>query len=258
MRPVPLLSPALSGLPGIAHGFFTREGGVSGGLYASLNGGMGSNDDRAHVLENRRRMAAVLNVGPERFLNVWQVHSPDCVTVTGPFPDAERPKADAMATATPGLALAVATADCGPVLFADPAARVIGAAHAGWRGAIGGVLESTLAAMERLGARRGGIAVALGPMLSQANYEVGQEFVARFVDEAPDNADFFRAAARDGHAMFDLPGYIRRRLGAAGIARIDDLARCTYAEDGLFYSYRRATHRGEADYGRLLAAIALA
>jgi polyphenol oxidase len=254
----PLQSPSLSALPGIRHAFFTREGGVSQGIYASLNGGMGSSDDRAKVMENRLLMAAHLAVQPGHFLNVWQIHSADCMTVDGPWPGEERPKADAMATRIPGIALAIATADCGPILFADPGARVVGAAHAGWKGAIGGVLEATLDAMERLGARRADIAVTIGPMLSQANYEVGPEFFERFIAEAAANADFFKPSVKAGHAMFDLPGYIRRRLAAAGVAAIDDLARCTYADETRFYSYRRVTHRKEADYGRLMSAIVLA
>jgi hypothetical protein len=255
--PSPVLSPALSALPGIGHAFFTREGGVSAGLYAGLNGGLGSGDDRASVLENRRRMAAHLDVAPARFLSVWQVHSPDAVTVDGPWPGEERPKADALVTATPGLALAVATADCGPVLFADPAARVIGAAHAGWKGAFTGVLEATLNAMERLGATRARTTVAIGPMLSAANYEVGPEFVERFVADDAANAAFFRPAARAGHAMVDLPAYIRRRLERAGVAAIHDSGLCTYADEARFFSYRRTTHRREADYGRLISAITL-
>jgi polyphenol oxidase len=255
--PSPIASPALSAIPSIRHAFFTREGGVSEGpVYASLNGGMGSNDERAHVVENRRRMAAHLGVPPERLLSVWQVHSPDCLHVTAPWPG-ERPKADAMATATPGLALGIATADCGPLLFADPKAHVIGVAHAGWKGAIGGVIEATLARMEELGARRADITVAIGPMLSQANYEVGPEFVAQFVAADNDNARFFAPSPRPGHAMFDLPAYNRVRLERAGVGAVEDLALCTYADERRFYSYRRTTHRKEPDYGRLISAIAL-
>jgi hypothetical protein len=253
----PVLSSALAALPGIGHAFFTREGGVSEGLYAGLNGGLGSGDERPRVVENRRRMAAHLGVAPERFLGVWQVHSPDAVTVEGPWPGDERPKADALVTATPGLALGVATADCGPVLFADPDAGVIGAAHAGWKGAFTGVLEATLAAMQRLGASPARTCAAIGPMLSAANYEVGPEFVARFLDQDTDNAAFFRASPRREHAMFDLPAYLRLRLNRAGVGRIEDLALCTYADEARFYSYRRTTHRQEADYGRLISAIVL-
>jgi hypothetical protein len=252
----PVTTPALA-LPGIRHAWFTREGGVSQGLHASLNGGLGSQDERPRVLENRRRMAAHMGVAPERLLSVWQVHSPDAVLVRGPWPGEERPKADAMVTDQPGLALAIATADCGPILFADATAGVIGAAHAGWKGAIGGVLEATIAAMEGLGAARGRITAAIGPMLSQHNYEVGPEFVARFLEEDADNDGFFLPSPKPGHAMFDLPAYIARRLQRAGVGSIGDVALCTYQDEQRFYSYRRATHRQEADYGRLIAAIAL-
>jgi len=253
----PLTCPKLSRLQGVRHAWFTREGGVSEGpLYATLNGGQGSRDEPASVAENRRRMAAHMGVRPERFLNVWQVHSADAVVVDGPW-TGERPKADALATATRGLALTIATADCGPVLFADAAAGVIGAAHAGWQGAFKGVLEATLDTMEALGARRARIAATIGPMLSQANYEVGPEFVARFLAQAPDNACYFRPSPREGHAMFDLPAYNRARLMQAGVGAVNDLGLCTYADEARFFSYRRTTHRGEADYGRLICAIAL-
>ncbi|MGL4635866.1 MAG: peptidoglycan editing factor PgeF [Beijerinckiaceae bacterium] len=253
----PVTSSALSGILGIRHAFFTREGGVSAGLYASLNGGLGSQDERALVLENRRRMAAHMGVSDERFLNVWQIHSADVVAVDSPWTTDERPKADAMVTATPHLSIAVATADCGPVLFADANARVIGAAHAGWQGAFHGVLEATLDAMEAQGARRSAITAVIGPMLSQRNYEVGPEFVARFLAQDADNARFFVPSNRESHAMFDLPAYNTMRLTKAGVGQVQDLAMCTYADEQRFYSYRRATHRKEADYGRLLAAIAI-
>jgi polyphenol oxidase len=254
----PVQSPALLALPGIRHAFFTRQGGVSEGpIYGSLNGGMGSGDDKAKVTENRRRMAAFLDIQPESLVSVWQVHSPDCLHVTAPW-TGERPKADAMATATGGLALGVATADCGPVLFADPAAGVVGAAHAGWKGAIGGVIEATLLRMEELGAKRKNVTAVLGPMLSQWNYEVGPEFVARFVAENTGNARFFIPSAKAGHAMFDLPGYNMERLQQAGVGQAESLALCTYADEERFYSYRRTTHRSEPDYGRLISAICLA
>jgi YfiH family protein len=254
----PVLSPTLSAFPGIRHAFFTREGGASEGpVYGSLNGGIGSADDRGKIMENRRRMAVHLGVGPENLVSVWQVHSPDCLHVTGPWPG-ERPKADAMATVTPGIALGVATADCGPLLFADAGAGVIGAAHAGWKGAIGGVIEATLARMEALGATRKNISAVIGPMLSQANYEVGPEFIARFLAEDGGNARFFVKSLRPAHAMFDLPGYNRLRLERAGVGTVENLALCTYADEQRFYSYRRATHRKEPDYGRLISAICLA
>jgi polyphenol oxidase len=257
----PVTAPSLTALPGLRHAFFTRQGGQSQGLYASLNGGQGSNDAPVDVTENRRRMAAHLGVDPTRFLSVWQVHSPDVAVVTGPWTESpwngERPKADALVTATPGLSLAIATADCGPVLLADPQACIIGAAHAGWKGAFGGVLETTIEAMERLGAARSRMHVALGPMLGPLNYEVTQEFVARFTEADAANQRFF-APGQPGHAQFDLPGYIRARLVAAGVGHIEDTGLCTYADEARFYSYRRATHRKEPDYGRLMAAISLA
>ncbi len=253
--PSPVRVPHLD-LQGIDHAFFTREGGVSQGIYAGLNGGVGSNDDPAAVRENRRRMASTLNVTPERFLNVWQVHSADVVTVTGPW-TGERPKADGMATVVPGIALTVASADCGPVLFADAAAGVIGACHAGWKGAFTGVLENTLAAMERLGALRSRTVAVLGPTISRAAYEVGPEFTARFEARDADLLRFFTPSPTPGHAMFDLPGFIGAQLGRAGVGRFVDTGLCTYADEARFYSYRRTTHRKEADYGRLIAGIVL-
>jgi YfiH family protein len=248
----------LSALAGIRHGFFTREGGVSEGIYATLNAGVGSNDDPAKVAENRDRMAAALGVTAEHFLTAYQIHSPQVVVAEMPWTQAARPRADAIVTRAPGLAIGVSTADCGPVLFADAQARVIGAAHAGWRGALTGVVEATVAAMQQLGADRSRIAAAIGPMISQPNYEVGDDLLQQFVSVDSSNARFFIPAARSGHALFDLPGYIAGQLARAGIKQIDDLQRCTYAEPALFFSYRRATHRGEPDYGRHVNAIALA
>jgi hypothetical protein len=250
-------APALAALPGIRHAFFTREGGVSEGLYASLNGGVGSSDKPDRVRENRRRMTQHLGVAPDALASLYQVHSPDVITVEQAWPHGERPKADGMVTNSRGVALGIATADCGPVLFADAEARVIGGAHAGWKGAFTGVLEATLEAMERLGARRERVVAALGPMISRKAYEVGPEFIARFTEVAPDNTRYFSPSEREGHAMFDLPAYIRARLEGAGIATFQDLGLCTYADERRFYSYRRTTHRGEPDYGRLISAIAL-
>jgi polyphenol oxidase len=245
-------------LPGISHAFFTREGGVSGGLYASLNGGVGSRDDAGLVAENRARMAAVLKVAPDCLLSAYQVHSPDVVVAQAPWPGDARPRGDAIVSRTAGLAIGVSTADCGPILLADPDAHVIGAAHAGWRGALGGVVEATVAAMERLGAARERIRAALGPMIRQDSYEVGPDLIARFAAEDEGSERFFRPAARDGHAHFDLGGYIAARLARAGVRQIEDLGLCTYAEPARFFSFRRTTHRGEADYGRHINAIALA
>ncbi len=241
-------------LPGIAHGFFGRTGGVSDGIYASLNCGPGSGDARAHVIENRRRVADALDA---ELINVHQIHSGTAVTVAAPWALGEGPKADGMATATPGIALGILTADCAPVLFADPEARVIGAAHAGWRGALGGVLEATLEAMEGLGAARGAISAAIGPAIAQLNYEVGPEFRTAFTDADPDNARFFISSERPAHFRFDLEGYVAARLAAAGIAKVEPMGACTYAREADFFSFRRQTHRGETEYGRQVSAIAL-
>jgi YfiH family protein len=249
---------SLAALPGIRHAFFTREGGVSEGIYASLNGGVGSNDKPAAVAENRARMAAAVGVAPERLVTAYQVHSAEVVVAETPWTAAERPRVDAVVTRVPGLAIAVSTADCGPVLLADAEAGVIGAVHAGWRGALAGVTDAAVAAMERLGARRTRIVAAIGPLIRQDNYEVGRDLIAAFTGADPGNAAFFRSTDRAGHALFDLPGYIAARLARAGIAQIEDLGLCTYAEERRFFSFRRATHRGEPDYGRHVNAIALA
>jgi YfiH family protein len=243
--------------PGIRHAFFTRQGGVSTGLYASLNGGIGSADSAAHVIENRARMAAALGVEPRCLITAYQIHSPQVIVAEGPWPAEARPRADAIVTRSTALAIGVSTADCGPVLFADPKARVIGAAHAGWRGALTGVLEATIAAMARLGAAREAIRVALGPMIRQPNYEVGPDLIERFAAEDRESGSFFAPAVRAGHALFDLPGYIAARLTRAGVGHIEDLNACTYADAARFFSYRRATHLGEPDYGRHVNAIAL-
>ncbi|GAB4066098.1 peptidoglycan editing factor PgeF [Ancylobacter sonchi] len=248
-------SPALKALPGIRHAFFTREGGVSEGIYAGLNGGTGSNDVPENVVENRARMAGALGVPATHLLTCWQIHSPDCLVARVPWQ--ERPKADAVATDTPGIAVGVAIADCGPVLFADAQAGVVGAAHAGWKGAVGGVLDATLARMEELGARRERVVAAIGPLIRQPSYEVGPEFVANLTALDAGNARFLAPSERDGHAMFDLPGYIAARLTRLGVGTVDDLGLDTYSDADRFYSYRRATHRGEPDYGRLIAAITL-
>jgi YfiH family protein len=252
-----LKAKTLAALPGLTHAFFTRQGGVSDGVYASLNGGIGSRDLPGNVAENRARMAAALDVAPENFLTAYQVHSPDVVTAEEPWTPHARPRADAIVTKRPGLSVGVSTADCGPVLFADAQARVVGAAHAGWRGALAGILEATLAAMEKLGARRGRVVAALGPMIRQPNYEVGPEFVAAFLAADAGNGRFFASSAGEGRARFDLAGFIAARLAAAGVARVEDLGHCTYAEPDLFFSYRRSVHRAEPDYGRHVNAIAL-
>jgi polyphenol oxidase len=251
-----LQSPLLSAVPGLRHAFFSREGGVSDGIYAGLNGGLGSNDDPAAVAENRRRMAEQMGVPPSHFLGVHQIHSPDAVVATGPWQGASRPRADAIVTRTEGLAIGITAADCGPLLLVDPDARVIGAAHAGWKGALTGIVESTIEAMEKLGAERAGIVAAIGPLIRQPSYEVGNEFVERFMEEDAENALFFLPAAREGHAMFDLAGFIRKRLENAGVLVIDDIGIDTYSDER-FFSYRRSVHRKEPDYGRHVHAIVL-
>jgi YfiH family protein len=242
-------------LPGVRHAFFTRAGGVSRGLYGSLNCGLGSKDERACVLQNRAYVAGRMGVARNRLLALYQAHTADCVVVDGPW-DGDPPRADAMATKTPGLALGVSAADCTPVLFVDPQARVIGAAHAGWRGALGGVLEAALAGMERLGAKRDRVCAAIGPTIRQPSYEVGAEVREAFVSANPSAARFF-AAGQGGRWQFDLPGVVAARLAAAGVEQVEDLGLDTYADEARFFSYRRMTHRGEADYGRHLHAIVL-
>lgn len=251
-----ITSPDLAALPGIRHAFFTREGGVSTGIYASLNGGLGSKDEAAAITENRARMARHMAVAPDHLVSLYQVHSPDVEVVTGPWLG-DRPKADAMVTTAPGVALGVSSADCGPILFADAEARVVAGAHSGWKGAFSGVVGSTVTAMEKLGARRERIVAVLGPTISAAAYEVGPEFVERFKMENATFGRFFKASDRPAHAMFDLPAFIAHKAQEAGIGLFVDLALCTYGDEQRFFSYRRATHREEGDYGRLISAIAL-
>lgn len=238
----------------LRHGFFTRKGGASSGVFQGLNCGPGSSDQAEIVSINRARVAEAMGVAPDHLVTVHQVHSADVVTVTAPLPD--RPRADALVTATPDIALAVLTADCQPVLFADAKAGVVGAAHAGWRGALDGVLEATLDAMEALGADRAATRAVIGPSISQAAYEVGQEFLERFLDEDAGNQRFF-ANGEAGKYLFDLPAFGLHRLRAAGIGETVWTRHCTYGDPARFYSYRRATHAGEADYGRLISAIRL-
>ena len=245
-----------SALEGVPHGFLARTGGVSSGLLASLNCGPGSGDDTEAVAENRARAVAAVAPG-SRLVSVYQVHSAICVNVKEPWGDDARPEADALVTDRPGLVLGILTADCAPVLLADRQAGVVGAAHAGWKGAFGGVLENTIAAMEALGASRGRIAAAICPCIAQASYEVDREFHDRLVSHDATNIDLLAPGA-PGQFQFDLDGYVARRLAAEGIVRIDPLGLDTYAQPERFYSYRRSTHRGEPDYGRNLSAIALA
>jgi YfiH family protein len=243
-------------LDGIAHGFLGREGGVSTGIVAGLNVGLGSDDARAAIAENRRRATyAVLRHAA--LVTLHQVHSAEACAVTAPFADEARPHADALVTDRPGLLLGILTADCAPVLLADREAGVVGAAHAGWKGALGGVTDAAVAAMEALGARRSRITAAIGPCIARASYEVDDGFVARFAAEDPENERFFSLGRRDGHHQFDLEAYVAQRLAAAGLARVEALGLDTYADERRFFSFRRATHRGEPDYGRQIALIGL-
>jgi hypothetical protein len=245
----------------ITHGFYGRRGGVSAGIYTSLNCGPGSSDDQNAVTENRRRVAADLGAPVDNLISLCQVHSPDCLVIIGPVGTGEeRPKADAMATDVPGVALGVLTADCGPVLFegVKPDGRpVIGAAHAGWGGAVKGVLESTLDRMIRLGAVPESIRAAVGPCIGPASYEVSAGFEAPFLAHDPESERFFKGARKEGHMMFDLPGYIAFRLANAGVGHITITGVDTYKEETDCFSYRRATHRGEGDYGRQVSAIVI-
>jgi YfiH family protein len=239
--------------PGLAHGFFTRDGGVSTGIYTGLNCGLGSRDDPAAVYENRTRAAAAL--APDaQLITLAQVHGAIVHIVNADWNVTMQREGDGLVTAEPGTALGILTADCAPVLFADTEARVIGAAHAGWKGAMGGVLEATIAAMEKLGARTARLVAAIGPAISQAHYEVGPDLRGHFGGE---DARFFIAADRPGHFRFDLPGYVAQKLRKAGIGAMSDLALCTYPPENGLFSVRRATHRGETDYGRELSAIML-
>jgi len=253
--PMPLLADCLADVAGAAHGFFTRRGGVSGGGYASLNCGLGSKDDPAAVQENRARVVNCL--GAEGLITAHQIHSASAVVAQAPWRHEERPRADAIVTAMPGLAVAVLTADCAPVLFADPAARIVAAAHAGWRGALSGVIESTLATMEKLGGRRERVRAAVGPSIGPAAYEVGPEFEAEFLGRDAASARFFSRCGPHRRPHFDLAGYCELRLLRAGVGSVRTLARCTYAQADDFFSYRRSRAHNEADYGRQISAIVL-
>jgi hypothetical protein len=252
----PLVAQSLAG-DRIAHGFFGRQGGVSAGIFASLNCGHGSADDTEAVTENRSRVAAWLGTTGERVLTLYQIHSADVLHVTSLWARGQSPRADGMATTMRGVALGVLAADCAPILFADHEAGVIGCAHSGWKGAIGGVAASTVGLMEQLGASRGRIRAAVGPCISQRSYEVGPEFYARFVEEDAANTRYFVPSTRASHWQFDLPAYVASRLGALGLASVEALNVCTYEGEGAYFSYRRTTHRGEGDYGRNISAIML-
>lgn len=242
---------------GLSHGFFTRRGGFSSGIFASLNCGLGSGDDRDTVLQNRALVAQALDVEADHLLSAYQVHSADALVISGPWATAERPRVDALVTRTRGLALGILTADCGPVLFADVRAGVIGAAHAGWKGALTGITARTLEAMEAEGANRRQITAVIGPMISQAAYEVGPEFPVRFIEADSNNRRFFMDSGRAGHWMFDLPGYLEHRLKSEGAGEVVNLALCTCSDEKRFFSYRRTTHRNEKDYGRSISAISM-
>ncbi|WP_294323872.1 peptidoglycan editing factor PgeF [uncultured Sphingomonas sp.] len=243
-------------LDGVAHGFLGRRGGVSTGVVAGLNTGLGSGDDPAAIAENRKRVVDAVLPGAA-LCGLYQIHSASVVRVLTAFPDGERPQGDAMVTERPGILLGILTADCAPVLLADREAGVVGAAHAGWKGALAGVTDATIAQMEKLGARADRIAAAVGPCIARASYEVDMGFVERFCATDPENERFF-AENRPGHARFDLEAYVVHRLAAAGVRRIEALGQDTYAQEDRFFSFRRATHRGEADYGRQLSVIGIA
>lgn len=248
---------ALNDINHIRHGFFTRDGGVSTGLYASRNCGFGSNDDPVAVARNRALVMERLDLPADRLVTVHQIHGAEVAAVETPWAHPAAPKADGMVTNRPGIALGILTADCSPVLLADSKARVIGACHAGWKGAIGGVIEATVKRMVAMGARPGRIVAGVGPTIAQRSYEVGPEFPRPFLNADPANADFFAPSRREGHFMFDLVGFIARRVGACGIDLIHIFPGDTVAEEDRFFSYRRATLRGEPDYGRQISVIAL-
>ncbi|MBZ0216411.1 MAG: peptidoglycan editing factor PgeF [Fimbriimonadaceae bacterium] len=247
--------------PGLRHGFFTREGGVSAGIYASLNGGTGSDDKRDHVMENRSKISKELEIPDRNLITPCQIHSPDVVVASTPWPVGEGPRADAIVTTAKNLAIGILTADCTPVLFADAEAHVIGVAHAGWRGALDGVLEATLAAMTALGASGNNTVAVIGPTISQQNYEVGDEFRDTFVKRDSQSERFFiegpAIEGKTGRPHFDLPGYVAARLTDAGVGHVQNLGLCTYKDEARFFSYRRTTHRGEPDYGRQISAIVM-
>lgn len=243
--------------PGIAHGFFTRAGGHSTGLFTSLNCGLGSGDDPDLVAMNRAIVARELGVAEGQVATAYQVHSAEAIEVNEPWSPEARPKLDGLVTRRKGLAIGVLTADCGPVLFADPEVAIVGACHAGWKGALTGVTDATITLMEKLGARRERMVAVLGPTIGPASYEVGPEFIGPFLKQDEGHLRFFKPSSKNGHHMFDLPGYLMLRLKQAGVGVTRNLGLDTYADEAQFFSYRRATHRGEKDYGRLIAAIAL-
>jgi len=254
----PLTAANLAGLPGVRHGFFTRAGGTSDGIYAGLNCGLGSKDEAARVIENRRRVAEYLGAAHGAITTLYQVHGATALCIDTPAARDNLPKADAVVTATPGLAVGVLTADCTPVLFADPEAKIVAAAHAGWRGAVAGIIESTITAMESLGARRATIRAALGPSIGSKVYEVGPEFEVALLARDPGNEHCFFLPAPEARVHFDLPRYVAGRLERAGIHDVVVEAPCTFENESLFFSYRRAQALKEPDYGRQISAIVVA
>ena len=248
---------SLATIDGVAHGFFTRQGGVSRGIYASLNCGPGSGDDATNVQENRARVAEILGAEPSRLLSLSQKHTATAVIAKRPWEAGKMPEADAVVSATPGLAIGVLTADCAPVLFCDAEAHVIGAAHAGWRGALTGIVEATVEAMATLGAKPERIVAVIGPTISRKAYEVGADYVERFLADESASASFFATDEGSGEPHFDLPGYVGERLRRAGVGSISDLDLCTYCDESRLFSYRRSLHHGEDDYGRQISAILL-
>lgn len=255
--PAPVIARSLARLPGIRHGFFGREGGVSAGLYASLNCGLGSQDERAQVIENRRRVAGHLGDAGMPVVTLYQTHSATALTVTGAV-TGDLPKADGVVTRTPGVVVGALAADCCPILYADPVAKVVAAAHAGWRGAVAGIAEATVERMIAEGAERARIVAAIGPCIGPAAYEVGPEFEAELLALTPANAAFFHRPAPDARPHFDLPAYVVSRLSAIGLAHVENASISTYENESRFFSYRRSTHRKEPDYGRQISAIVVA
>jgi YfiH family protein len=258
LMPSPLEAENLKRLPGIRHGFFTRQGGVSEGIYASLNCGFGSSDDSELVAENRNRVARHLGGTYDGVVTLYQEHGTTAIEASGPVARGALPRADAVVSATPGLVIGVLAADCAPVLLADPEARVVAAAHAGWRGAVAGIIDSAIAEMERLGARRERISAAVGPCINQAAYEVGAEFEAQFLSRDPTSSRFFACRDEVSRPHFDLPGFVVQRLSDAGIGHVLGFSPCTHQNESLFFSYRRKTQRHEPDYGRQISAIVVA
>jgi len=250
-------STTLSNIEGITHGFFSRVGGNSDGVYSSLNCGAGSDDDTATVMQNRGIVAQTMGVEADNLVSLYQVHSPKVVVVDSPWSRADAPQADAMVTKQPGIALGILTADCAPVLFSNSTGTIIGAAHAGWKGAVSGVVEATIAAMIELGAEKTDIYGVVGPCIRPESYEVGADMYALITDGNPVNAQFFDPGKDDQHYQFDLPSYVLIRLASSGIGMVEDTPGDTYADEDTYFSYRRATHRGEADYGRQISTIAI-